>query len=107
MCRCRRSRRGYELPAAYGIAWSAKGFGNHLTAISDQTLRCKQLCIRCDFSVMPTTNRRHAITETEDIACALDLAGNAWPDLADKPGVVAATGTPRPKHPGAGSCNGG
>jgi hypothetical protein len=35
---------------------------------------------------MPTTNRRHAITETEDIARALDVAAKAWPDLADKPG---------------------
>jgi hypothetical protein len=37
---------------------------------------------------MPTTNRRHAITETEDIARALDLAAKAWPDLADKPGAL-------------------
>jgi hypothetical protein len=37
---------------------------------------------------MPTTNRRHAITETADIARALDLAAKAWPELADKPGAL-------------------
>jgi hypothetical protein len=37
---------------------------------------------------MPTTNRRHAITETDDIASALDLAAKTWPDLADKPGAL-------------------
>jgi hypothetical protein len=37
---------------------------------------------------MPTTNRRHAITETDDIASALDVAAKAWPDLADKPGAL-------------------
>jgi hypothetical protein len=37
---------------------------------------------------MPTTNRRHAITETDDIARALDVAAKAWPDLADKPGAL-------------------
>lgn len=34
---------------------------------------------------MPTTRRRHAITETDDIAAALDTARRARPDLADKP----------------------
>ena len=42
----------------------------------------------CYTSVMPTTNRRHAITETDDIASALDLAAKTWPDLADKPGAL-------------------
>lgn len=37
---------------------------------------------------MPTTNRRHAITETDDIASALEMAAKAWPDLADKPGAL-------------------
>jgi hypothetical protein len=37
---------------------------------------------------MPTTNRRHAITETDDIASALDVAAKTWPDLADKPGAL-------------------
>jgi len=37
---------------------------------------------------MPTTHRRHAVTETEDIAAALDVARNAWPELADKPGAL-------------------
>jgi len=33
----------------------------------------------------PSTNRRHAITETEDISNALEVASRTWPDLADKP----------------------
>lgn len=37
---------------------------------------------------MPTIHRRHAVTETEDIAAALDVARNAWPELADKPGAL-------------------
>lgn len=37
---------------------------------------------------MPTTNRRHAITETDDIASALDVAAKTWPDIADKPGAL-------------------
>ena len=37
---------------------------------------------------MPTTNRRHAITETDDIASALDVAAKTWPDLEDKPGAL-------------------
>jgi hypothetical protein len=37
---------------------------------------------------MPTTNRRHAITETDDIASALEVAAKTWPDLADKPGAL-------------------
>lgn len=37
---------------------------------------------------MPTLHRRHAVTETEDIAAALDVARKAWPELADKPGAL-------------------
>ena len=37
---------------------------------------------------MPTTNRRHAVTETDDIAGALEMAARIWPDLADKPGAL-------------------
>ena len=37
---------------------------------------------------MPTTNRRHAITETDDIANALEVAAKTWPDLAGKPGAL-------------------
>jgi len=37
---------------------------------------------------MPTTNRRHAITETDDIAGALDIAAKSWPELAEKPGAL-------------------
>ncbi len=37
---------------------------------------------------MPTVHRRHAVTETADIAAALDVARNAWPELADKPGAL-------------------
>lgn len=34
---------------------------------------------------MPTTRRRHAITETDEIAHALSAARRTWPHLADKP----------------------
>jgi hypothetical protein len=37
---------------------------------------------------MPTAHRRHAITETDDISNALDIARRTWPDLADKPGAL-------------------
>lgn len=37
---------------------------------------------------MPTAHRRHAVTETEDIAAALDVARDAWPELAEKPGAL-------------------
>ena len=37
---------------------------------------------------MPTIHRRYAVTETEDIAAALDVARNAWPELADRPGAL-------------------
>jgi hypothetical protein len=36
----------------------------------------------------PTTHRRHAITETDEIAAALDVAAKAWPDLVDQPGAL-------------------
>ena len=44
--------------------------------------------MRCYTHVMPTTNRRHAITETDEIAGALEIASGTWPDLADKPGAL-------------------
>lgn len=37
---------------------------------------------------MPTVHRRHAVTETEDIGRALEVARRTWPDLADKPGAL-------------------
>jgi hypothetical protein len=37
---------------------------------------------------MPTNHRRHAITETDDIKDALEIARSTWPDLADKPGAL-------------------
>ncbi|BBZ51694.1 hypothetical protein H7H82_23675 [Mycobacterium heidelbergense] len=37
---------------------------------------------------MPTARRRHAITETDDITEALELAGRTWPDLVNKPGAL-------------------
>ena len=46
------------------------------------------LCYRCYTWIVPTTNRRYAITETDDIANALDVAAKAWPELADKPGAL-------------------
>jgi hypothetical protein len=36
-------------------------------------------------SIMPTTRRRHAITETDEIAKAIAAAERAWPHLADRP----------------------
>ncbi|MGH3958661.1 hypothetical protein [Mycobacterium sp.] len=35
---------------------------------------------------MPTSRRRHAITETDDIKSALAAAARRWPRLAGKPG---------------------
>ncbi|CAN5465464.1 hypothetical protein [Microbacterium sp.] len=32
---------------------------------------------------MPTTRRRHAVTETDEIALALDAAARLWPELRD------------------------
>lgn len=37
---------------------------------------------------MPTSHRRHAVTETEDIAEALGIARRRWPELAAKPGLL-------------------
>ncbi len=37
---------------------------------------------------MPTNHRRYAITETNDIRNALEIARRRWPDLADKPGAL-------------------
>lgn len=42
--------------------------------------------MKCYTLTMPTTRRRHAITETDDIASALSAAARRWPGLADKPG---------------------
>lgn len=37
---------------------------------------------------MPTHRRRHAITETDEISNALEIARRTWPDLAHKPGAL-------------------
>jgi len=37
---------------------------------------------------VPTTRRRYAVTETDDISNALEIARRTWPDLADKPGAL-------------------
>ncbi|MCV7382760.1 hypothetical protein [Mycolicibacter longobardus] len=37
---------------------------------------------------MPTEHRRHAITETDDISNALEIARRTWPDLAAKPSAL-------------------
>jgi hypothetical protein len=44
--------------------------------------------MKCYTYVVPTNHRRHAITETDDIAGALQVAATIWPDLADRPGVL-------------------
>ena len=50
--------------------------------------RCNTWYSSVTLRYMPTAHRRHAVTETEDIAAALDVARNAWPELADKPGAL-------------------
>ena len=42
----------------------------------------------CYTLEMPTNHRRHAITETDDIRSALEIARRTWPDLAHKPGAL-------------------
>jgi len=42
--------------------------------------------MKCYTLTMPTTRRRHAVTETDDIASALSAAARRWPGLAGKPG---------------------
>jgi hypothetical protein len=42
----------------------------------------------CSTRLVPTAHRRHAITETDDITNALELARKGWPELADKPGAL-------------------
>ncbi len=37
---------------------------------------------------MPTSHRRYAITETDDISSALEIARRTWPEQADKPAVL-------------------
>lgn len=37
---------------------------------------------------MPTDHHRYAITETDDIKKALDVARRHWPQLADKPNAL-------------------
>jgi hypothetical protein len=37
---------------------------------------------------LPTAHRRYAVTETDDIAGALEIAAGTWPDLADRPGAL-------------------
>jgi hypothetical protein len=44
--------------------------------------------VKCYTSCVPTTRRRHAITETEDIKSALAAAQQRWPALAGKPGQL-------------------
>lgn len=39
---------------------------------------------------MPTTRRRHAITETDAVAAALEAARRRWPEDADKPSRLLA-----------------
>jgi hypothetical protein len=34
---------------------------------------------------MPTTRPRHTLTETEDLAAALELAAQRWPEDASRP----------------------
>jgi hypothetical protein len=43
---------------------------------------------RCYTAEMPTNHRRHAVTETDDIKNALEIARRTWPDLAHKPGAL-------------------
>ncbi len=59
---------------------------------------------------MPTTRRRHAITETDDIRSALATAARRWPELADKPGrllhrlIIEGGQTIRHEHEQGAAC---
>jgi hypothetical protein len=33
------------------------------------------------FGYVPTSRRRHAVTETDEVAAALDMAAKRWPDV--------------------------
>lgn len=56
-------------------------FAWHTTGVTPTPLRCYTLRV-------PTTHRRHAITETDEIRHALDAAKRAWPHLADRPSAL-------------------
>lgn len=50
---------------------------------------CMRGVTLCCYTVqMPTSHRRHAVTETDDITNALAIARREWPDLAHKPGAL-------------------
>ncbi|MDR1635580.1 MAG: hypothetical protein LBS27_11840 [Bifidobacteriaceae bacterium] len=38
---------------------------------------------------MTTTLARHTVTETPDVAAALDVAADLWPEQADRRGLLA------------------
>jgi len=80
------------LPARFGCAPTADEQASRrcpLLAADGPTERgCNTECDRCYTWDMPTARRRHAITETDEIAAALAMARDVWPDLADKPGAL-------------------
>jgi len=43
---------------------------------------CSTACTECYTQVMPTTRPRHFVTETDDLAAALDAASARWPELS-------------------------
>lgn len=55
--------------------------------VCDKERRCVEGVLhrkpRCYTWHMPTTRPRHVVTETDDIAAALDLAVKRWPEIAD------------------------
>ncbi len=38
--------------------------------------------VRCHTDRMPTTRRRHQVTETDELAAALDAAQARWPEVS-------------------------
>lgn len=43
---------------------------------------CSTRLGRCYTCLVPTTRPRHFVTETDDVAVALDAAARRWPDLS-------------------------
>lgn len=83
-----RSERGLPIwlrncPASFGMFGLGAAIPMHL-----DSSRCNTIHLRCYTLRMPTTHRRHAITETEEISAALSVARRVWPHLADKPGAL-------------------
>lgn len=60
------------------------------TPACTRRLTVSHLNRRCYTYAMPTTRRRHAVTETDRVAHALAAAGQRWPEDADRPSRLLA-----------------